>query len=57
MNEDSAMPLSMAMSFSLGIIKELRDKKSKDGFFSRKDLVANGFGILTAGVIILLPAD
>ncbi|HIB05612.1 MAG TPA: hypothetical protein EYO18_07805 [Candidatus Marinimicrobia bacterium] len=57
MNEDSAMPLSMAMSFSLGIIKELRDKKGKDGFFSRKDLIANGFGILTAGVIILLPAD
>ena len=57
MNEDSAMPLSMAMSFSLGIIKELRDKKGKDGFFSKKDLVANGFGILTAGVIILLPAN
>ena len=57
MNEDSAMPLSMAMSFSLGIIKELHDKKGKDGFFSRKDLVANGFGILTAGVIILLPAN
>ncbi len=57
MNEDSAMPLSMAMSFSFGIIKELQDKKSKDGFFSRKDLIANGFGILTAGVIILLPAN
>ena len=57
MNEDSAMPLSMAMSFSLGIIKELRDKKGRDGFFSRRDLVANGFGILTAGVIILLPAN
>ena len=57
MNEDSAMPLSMAVSFSLGIIKELRDKKGKDGFFSKKDVVANGFGILTAGVIILLPAN
>ena len=57
MNEDSAMPLSMAMSFSLGIIKELQDKKGKDGFFSKKDVVANGFGILTAGVIILLPAN
>ena len=57
MNEDSAMHLSMVMSFSLGITKELRDKKGKDGFFSKKDLVANGFGILTAGVIILLPAN
>ena len=57
MNEDSAMPLSMAMSFSLGIIKELRDKKGKDGFFSKKDVVANGFGILTAGIIILLPTN
>mgnify|MGYP003322192282 CR=1 FL=1 len=57
MNEDSAMPLSMAMSFSLGIIKELRDKKGKDGFFSRKDVIANGFGILSAGVVILLPAN
>ena len=57
MNEDSAMPLSMAMSFSLGIIKELWDKKGKNGFFSKKDVVANGFGILTAGVIILLPAN
>ena len=57
MNEDSAMPLSMAMSFSLGIIKELWDKKGKDGFFSKKDVVANGFGILTAGIIILLPAN
>ena len=57
MNEDSAMPLSMAMSFSLGIIKELRDMKGKDGFFSKKDVVANGFGVLTAGVIILLPAN
>ena len=57
MNEDSAMPLSMAMSFSLGIIKELRDKKGKDGFFSKKDVVANGFGILTAAIIILLPTN
>ena len=57
MNEDSAMPLSMAMSFSLGIIKELRDKKGKDGVFSKKDVVANGFGILTAGIIILLPTN
>ena len=57
MNEDSAMPLSMAMSFSLGIIKELWDKKGKNGFFSKKDVVANGFGILTAGIIILLPAN
>ena len=51
-DEKSALPYSSLMSLSAGILKELNDKKGKNGYFSFKDMVANGFGILFAGIII-----
>ena len=52
MNESEALPLSSLLSFSAGLLKEINDNRSKNGFFSKKDIVANSFGIVFAGVII-----
>ena len=56
-DETSALPISLGMSFSAGIAKELQDSKSKNGFFSRKDLVANTMGIIFSVIIISLPSS
>ena len=55
MDETYAMPVSLGLSFVAGVSKEIQDSKSKNGFFSRKDLVANGLGILFASLIISIP--
>ena len=52
MNENEALPLSSLLSFSAGLLKEINDNRSKNGFFSKKDMVANSFGIVFASVII-----
>ena len=52
MSEAAALPLSSLLSFSAGLIKELNDKRGQNGFFSKKDMIANSFGILFAGTII-----
>ena len=57
MDETSALPVSLGISFTAGITKEIQDSKSKNGFFSRKDLVANGLGIILSAIIILLPVN
>ena len=56
-DETSALPVSLGMSFTAGITKEIQDSKSKNGFFSRKDLVANTMGIIFSMIIILLPSS
>ena len=52
MNENEALPLSSLLSFSAGLLKEINDNRLKNGFFSKKDMVANSFGIIFAGIII-----
>ena len=52
MNENTALPLSSLLSFSAGLLKEINDNRSKNGFFSKKDMIANSFGIVFAGIII-----
>ena len=54
MDEQSALPLSSLLSVSAGLLKEVHDNSIKNGFFSKKDMVANSFGILFAGMIISL---
>jgi len=56
-DETSALPVSIGMSFTAGITKEIQDSKSKNGFFSRKDLIANTMGIIFSMIIILLPSS
>ena len=56
-DEKSALPVSLGISFTAGITKEIQDSKSKDGFFSRKDLVANTMGIIFSVIIISLPSS
>ena len=51
-NEKSSLPLSSAFSFSAGLLKELNDKKGKNGYFSFKDIVANVGGIMVGAIII-----
>ena len=50
--EDESLPISSALSFSAGLLKELNDNRGKNGFFSWKDMVANVAGIAVAAVII-----
>ena len=50
--EKSSLPLSSAFSFSAGLLKELNDKKGKNGYFSFKDMVANVGGIMLGAIII-----
>ena len=50
--EDESLPVSSALSFSAGLLKELNDNRGKNGFFSWKDMVANFAGIAVAAVII-----
>ena len=50
--EKSSLPLSSAFSFSAGLLKELNDKKGKNGYFSFKDMVANIGGIILGAIII-----
>ena len=57
LDEKSALPISTILSFSAGLLKEINDKKGKNGFFSKKDMVANGFGIMFANIVILLPRE
>ena len=52
MKEETALPISSLLSFSSGLLKEINDKKGKNGFFSKKDMIANSFGILFAGIFI-----
>ena len=54
MDEQGALPLSSLLSFSAGLLKEVHDNSIKNGFFSKKDMVANSFGILFAGMMISL---
>ena len=56
-DETSALPVSLGMSFTAGITKEIQDSKSKNGFFSRKDLIANTMGIIFSVIIISLPSS
>jgi len=55
-DETSALPVSLGISFTAGISKEIQDSKSKNGFFSRKDLVANTMGIIFSVIIISMPS-
>ena len=50
--EEESLPISSALSFSAGLLKELDDNRRKNGFFSWKDMVANAVGIAVAAVII-----
>ena len=50
--EKYSLPISSAFSFSAGMLKELNDKKGKNGYFSFKDMVANIGGIMVGAIII-----
>jgi putative lipoprotein len=51
-DKNQASGIAIGFTISLGITKELMDKKSSGSFFSWKDLVADLAGI-TAGLIII----
>tara|TARA_B100001248_G_scaffold244919_1_gene214361 strand:- start:261 stop:620 length:360 start_codon:yes stop_codon:yes gene_type:complete len=52
MKENAALPISSSISFSAGLLKEINDNRARNGYFSKKDMVANSFGILFAGIFI-----
>ena len=51
MDEKNALPFSSLLSLSAGTLKEMNDKRG-GSYFSFKDMVANGLGIVFAGIII-----
>ena len=56
LREGKAVPMSSLLSLSAGILKEINDKRG-GSYFSYKDMVANGIGILTAVIIINFEPD
>ncbi len=52
-SEKKALPISSAVSFSAGLLKEIQDSRGSRGFFSKKDMAANLAGIIFANMIIL----
>ena len=54
-SEPQALPWSVASGAAVGLAKEVYDKhRGPTGHFSRKDLVADGVGIVLAVGVILL---
>ncbi|NOZ03985.1 MAG: hypothetical protein GXO92_05190 [FCB group bacterium] len=53
LEETEALPLSLTSSAIAGLGKELYDARKPNGWFSRRDLVADGCGTLLASAIIL----
>ena len=51
--ESDAVLVSSIISFGAGLAKEMEDKKSS--YFSKKDMIANFFGISAAYMIIKSP--
>ena len=51
-NKKTSKSIGAVISFTLGIGKEILDKKSFENKFSYKDIVANLFGIIT-GILLL----
>ena len=53
LEETEALPLSLTSSAMAGLGKELYDARKPNGWFSRRDLAADGCGILLATTIVL----
>ena len=51
-SENHGLIISSGLSFSAGILKELQDRRGKNGYFSTRDVVANLIGISIAALII-----
>lgn len=52
-SEKQSLPISIAHAACWGLLKELYDKKrSPSKYFSKRDLVADGLGILLASALI-----
>jgi hypothetical protein len=45
--------ISSSSSASLGLLKENCDRKKSGGHFCKKDLIANGLGLVLATAIVL----
>ena len=51
-NEQKAFPISLLSTASIGLLKEIRDEKKTDNHFCKRDLIANGIGLLLASVVV-----
>ncbi|NND70977.1 MAG: hypothetical protein HKN43_05305 [Rhodothermales bacterium] len=54
LRERNALPFSVGISAAAGLSKEMYDRRSTSGTFSRRDLVADGLGIILAAGLILI---
>ena len=52
-DENEAFQISFSSSASLGLLKENCDRKNPGGHFCKKDLIANGLGLVLATAIVL----
>tara|TARA_B100002049_G_scaffold59645_1_gene42797 strand:+ start:50 stop:427 length:378 start_codon:yes stop_codon:yes gene_type:complete len=53
MAEKDALQISFTTSASLGLLKEIFDRKRSGGHFCKKDLAANALGLILASAIVL----
>ena len=53
LDENEAFQISFSSSASLGFLKEICDRKKPGGHFCKKDLIANGLGLVLATAIVL----
>ncbi len=53
-DDNSVIYLSSGSAFSAGLIKEINDQRKPQGYFSKRDLVANSLGIVCAVAVIMM---
>ena len=53
LDEKKALHISFSSAASLGLLKELNDRKRPGGHFCKRDLIANGLGLVLATAILL----
>lgn len=52
--KENMVVISVSSSLAVGLAKEVYDSRKPKGFFSKKDMIADGLGILCAVIIILI---
>ncbi|MFQ6616195.1 MAG: hypothetical protein ACE5HZ_05435 [Fidelibacterota bacterium] len=54
LTEEEAFPVSVTSAAVTGLLKEIRDARRPDGYFSKRDLVANTVGLLLGSAVVLV---
>ncbi|NQV38607.1 MAG: DUF2279 domain-containing protein [Candidatus Marinimicrobia bacterium] len=53
-DDNNVIFLSSGSAFSAGLLKEFYDQRKPQGYFSKRDLVANSLGVMCAVAVIMM---